>query len=312
MYKLLVSFFSILTSFVFLFAQTTFALTFPDINSNTDYNKEIEYIVGQGYASGFSDGTFKPLNAITRAEFTKILINAKFSSSEITNCQNIHTITFPDISSDNIFRNYICLAQREGIINGFSDGTFKPENDITFGEAAKIAFRSLYERISLSFDAQLIEYINLLDHTDSYPPTLLSRDINRSKDASLNRAEMSYLIYRILEVYDDMFYWDLYKNETHSYINDDGILKLGIGGEGHITEQNVNFTTNNWDLDCTSGFMGIDISIIEKGVTETVNLKMECSTGLSSTYSYKDYFIMELSDFDLSAPYVLLKITLLK
>ncbi|MDU6113842.1 MAG: S-layer homology domain-containing protein [Paeniclostridium sordellii] len=94
-------------------------------------NKEIQQFISNGFINGYEDGTFKPDNSITRAEFVKIA-NKYFGFTAKGN-EN-----FTDVNQGDWFYNDICIAQKEGYINGYEDGTFKPDKTITREEAAKI------------------------------------------------------------------------------------------------------------------------------------------------------------------------------
>ncbi|MFA6917860.1 MAG: S-layer homology domain-containing protein [Candidatus Gracilibacteria bacterium] len=123
------------------------AMTFPvahasfsDVSESYDYNNAVNYVQQRSLVQGYEDGTYRPDNQITRAEFTKIIIGARFTQDEIDNC--VPTKNFPDVKSDKWYAKYVCVAKNEGIIAGFQDGTFKPINNITFAEAAKIVANS--------------------------------------------------------------------------------------------------------------------------------------------------------------------------
>ena len=99
--------------------------------------KSITELMQAGFISGYPDGTFKPDNAITRAEFLKIITSvlglAPASSS---------SSSFSDVSSEDWFFGYIMAAVEKGIVSGYPDGTFKPNNPITRQEAAKIVVKA--------------------------------------------------------------------------------------------------------------------------------------------------------------------------
>lgn len=110
--------------------------SFPDVSKNHTYYNAIDYVQEQGIVSGYEDGTFKPDDKINRAEFTKIIIGAIYTSEEIDNCK--FEKKFPDVPENEWYAKYIYVARNEGIINGYPDGTFKPGNEINFAEASKI------------------------------------------------------------------------------------------------------------------------------------------------------------------------------
>lgn len=94
--------------------------------------KKCEYAVkmlnGLGIISGYPDNTFRPENLITRAEVSTIL--TKLKNLSIKEGQEV---PFWDIS-DHWAKDYICTIYRNGFVNGYPDGDFRPENNITYAE----------------------------------------------------------------------------------------------------------------------------------------------------------------------------------
>jgi hypothetical protein len=85
--------------------------------------KSILALTSKGAVNGYPDDSFKPNNNITRAEFASILVNAldlKGTSSNIFNDTTSHWA-----------KEAISIAKANGIISGFADGTFKPNEFIT-------------------------------------------------------------------------------------------------------------------------------------------------------------------------------------
>lgn len=83
----------------------------------------------KGLIQGYEDGTFKPGNTITRAEFVTLMNNAKGFWSE-------GSINFSDVKNGSWFYSAVARAVAAGYVKGYSDGSFKPNNTITRAEAA--------------------------------------------------------------------------------------------------------------------------------------------------------------------------------
>lgn len=83
----------------------------------------------KGLIQGYEDGTFKPGNTITRAGFVTLMNNAKGFWSE-------GSINFSDVKNGSWFYSAVARAVAAGYVNGYSDGSFKPNNTITRAEAA--------------------------------------------------------------------------------------------------------------------------------------------------------------------------------
>lgn len=83
----------------------------------------------KGLIQGYEDGTFKPGNTITRAEFVTLMNNAKGFWPE-------GSINFSDVKNGSWFYSAVARAVAAGYVKGYSDGSFKPGNTITRAEAA--------------------------------------------------------------------------------------------------------------------------------------------------------------------------------
>ncbi|MCC8169215.1 MAG: S-layer homology domain-containing protein, partial [Oscillospiraceae bacterium] len=109
----------------------TSALAFDDVTEDSEYYNQIMKVSQEGIISGYEDNTFKGENEITRAEFSKMICKA-FSITEGSGK------TFPDVPQDLWVAEYIDALSSKGIINGYEDGTFKPDNNILVKEAVKM------------------------------------------------------------------------------------------------------------------------------------------------------------------------------
>ena len=112
-----------------LFATTN---EFPDVEDDRWSNKAISTVANGGYVNGYEDGTFKPANPITRAEFVTIATRFYAVDEVYTN-----EVNFTDVNGHWAER-YIKYATASGWIDGYEDNTFKPDQYITRAEVMKI------------------------------------------------------------------------------------------------------------------------------------------------------------------------------
>lgn len=142
MHKKLIS--SMLLSFILI--TPTYIQANPKLSDIYTHwaKKEINQFISSGYANGYKDGTFRPDNSITRAEFIK-LVNKYFGFN------NKESINFSDINTNDWYYNDICIAQKANYINGYEDKTFKPNKTITREEVAKILI-SIKNQKDLNYD----------------------------------------------------------------------------------------------------------------------------------------------------------------
>ena len=111
--------------------------SFSDVSSTAWYNNAISTLTNMGIISGYPDGTFRPNAGITRAEFAKIAV-----SFFDVNVDNTLGSKFSDVGGA-WYTKYINLAAELNIVNGYADGTFRPNNLITRAEAMKIVNNTL-------------------------------------------------------------------------------------------------------------------------------------------------------------------------
>ncbi|MDO4542386.1 MAG: S-layer homology domain-containing protein, partial [Bacillota bacterium] len=119
-----------------LFAMSTgvFALDFSDVKSNDWFVEDLTDAVDAGIIKGYEDGTFRPNEMVSRAEMVAMFnraLDIKYSRS----------ISYTDVKAKEWFTNDVEKAQYAGIVNGYDDGTFRPNNPILRVEAGALMGR---------------------------------------------------------------------------------------------------------------------------------------------------------------------------
>lgn len=112
----------------------------PDVEG-TKFEDAVARLVNLGIISGFPDGTYKPGEAVTRAQFAKI-IAAALGLGETAGFAAGET-KFSDVAADHWASGYVNVAVDLGIIAGYPDGTFMPEKEVTYAEAIKMIVAAL-------------------------------------------------------------------------------------------------------------------------------------------------------------------------
>ena len=113
---------------------------FSDITDNYTATA-VETLRLMGVLDGYGDGTFRPNAVLTRAQFCKMAVYAMDGSSELGRYSTV-TI-FPDVKPSLWAASYINMAAKKGVIAGFADGKFKPNQTVTTGQAVTILMRGL-------------------------------------------------------------------------------------------------------------------------------------------------------------------------
>ena len=119
-------------------AQSRYATksnSFSDVAADAWYCESVSTLSGMGIITGYPDGTFRPNEKITRAEFATLL-------SRFTEAKPAGTASFSDTAS-HWARAAIETASANGWVTGYPDGTFRPNNSITRAEAMTMINRML-------------------------------------------------------------------------------------------------------------------------------------------------------------------------
>jgi len=179
---------------------------FFDVPNDHPYVDAIDYLTRNDIVKGYENRSFRPENAINRAEFTKILLSVLYPEKYIDDCIDnlknntdavIPQLVFPDVPHDAWFAKSVCAAWTNGIVGGYPDGKFYPEEGVSFAAAAKM--------LSLGFGLTGIELPELgLNNSIWYTPYVEILAANRaiplsinSMNQPINRGEMAEMIYRL-------------------------------------------------------------------------------------------------------------------
>lgn len=110
---------------------------FTDVASGAWYNNAVSTLTRAGILDGYEDGSFRPNASITRAEFTKIAV------SFFKHVGGASANPFNDVPDSAWYAEFVKAAAELGLIDGYEDGTFRPNAPITRAEACTIVNRTL-------------------------------------------------------------------------------------------------------------------------------------------------------------------------
>lgn len=167
-----------------------------DIPSHHFYDAVMKYSAA-GMISGYSDGTFKPGQNITRQDAAKLL--ALVLDLDV---KNVSDPGFKDVSKTSPYYSYIAALVEAGIISGYEDNTFKPGDSLTRAQMAKI--------ITLGFELEDVNSFQLpfKDINDKqwhmeFVRTLYAHEITTgttpttfSPNAFVTRGQMASFVFR--------------------------------------------------------------------------------------------------------------------
>jgi len=121
----------VLSSFSFAFAAN-----FEDVEG--DYEEAINALVALGVVRGYEDGTFRPENILTRAELAVLLVEALGYGGLVAGSKS----NFSD-TQNHWSNGYVGIAAGTGLVLGYPDGTFKPDQPLTYDEAITMILRAI-------------------------------------------------------------------------------------------------------------------------------------------------------------------------
>ena len=118
------------------------ATTLKDIKG-TKYESAVENLIEVGLVNGYpEDNTYRPNVVVTRAQMAKMMVVALGEEGKVANAATKKS-TFTDIKNGHWAYGYVNVAKDLGIINGYPDGRFGPDETVTYAEATTMAIRAL-------------------------------------------------------------------------------------------------------------------------------------------------------------------------
>ena len=190
---------------------------FNDITTHWGKNY-IEALYRKGIVKGRSKGVFAPNENLTRAEFTKVILNA--IGAEADDPDEIEDSPFTDVHLYSWYLPYVKKAKDLGLISGYSDGTFRPEQFLNRAEAVKMiisAFKfDLIRPISESVDNQrrysdlksnqwYFPYVDFVIQQGIMQGTQKNRNLYKFHPGNLiTRAEMAKLAIKTIELAEEL------------------------------------------------------------------------------------------------------------
>ena len=99
-------------------------------SSKIEYKEAVDVVSAAGIVEGYEDGAFNPQNTLTRGAAAKIICNLILGPTT-AGALVADTAPYSDVPTTNTFAGYIAYCQKEGIISGYADGTFKPAATLT-------------------------------------------------------------------------------------------------------------------------------------------------------------------------------------
>lgn len=164
------------------------ASSFPDVPENASYAEAAEYLNEIGIMQGDTNGKFNPDNMVTRAQMAAIICRM-YVETDVSAASNT---SFSDVPKTYWASGYIAKASALGVINGRTDGTFGPNDSVTYEQALAMVLRAM----GLTNEADSAGgypdgYIKIADESG------FSANLSASKGTALTRWQIAQLLYNI-------------------------------------------------------------------------------------------------------------------
>ena len=245
--------------FAMMLSTVAFAGSFPDVADDADYASAIETLAAMGFFKGDDNGNFNPDATITRAEYAVIVCRLLgIEGSATGKCD------FTD-AADHWATGYIKMANQYGIVKGYGDGNFGPDDAVKYEEAVKMLVCALgYEPMATSKGGYPTGYIAVASQIG-----LLDGVSGAAQGTGAARNIVATMTYNALDIPvmeqtgfgTDISYEIMKENDDHdkaTLLTKMGIYKLGgtvdanskVGyGVEKVNAGQISFTVDD-DYDC--------------------------------------------------------------
>lgn len=230
---------------------TASAVLFTDVHNNHPYLPAIRYLKENGIIVGYSDGTFRPDQEVNRAEALKLLTLSKkilgegaasedaerlfdeeanlllglttdtpeehASTEDIQVDTSVTNLNFDltDVPQDVWYHKYVLQAFKNGIIQGYTDRTFRGGNTVNLAEAVKMLLET--NEVELPSEDEITKnpfkdadmnawYAPYLQYAKVNYVLIADMDLRVHPDKNITRQEIANLIYRFYSLGDGQTY----------------------------------------------------------------------------------------------------------
>ncbi len=225
--------------------------SFNDVETDSVYGKAIEYLVGTGILSGYSQEEFGSSDPLTRAQFAKIVV---LMSGREKEALTKTTEAFTDVPINHWALGYINEAASLGLITGYPDGSFGADEKITYAQAITVILRTLgYSEAEVGTN-----WPN--DYINKAKELLITDGLTFKRNDIITREVAAYMLYNSLYA----------KNGSGSDISGlkklDGVVIYGISS--------LNSSIGKDDVLTSSGTLKKGTAFSEEYIGKKVNLKV--------------------------------------
>lgn len=158
---------------------------FSDIDTTQWYHDSIDYALVHGLFNGMSATTFEPEGTMTRSMLVTVLYRLSGSPAIVVGRD------FTDVSADSWYAPSVTWAKVVGVIDGYPDGTFRPEDDVTREQVAAILYRYAKYRGIFVGKSEPIEGFTDADTVNDWAQTEMSWAIRVGLINGMNNGKLA-------------------------------------------------------------------------------------------------------------------------
>lgn len=188
MKKKVLSFFLVLTLLVGALPVSALA-SFSDI-TDADTALAAATLESMGIVNGTSPGTYSPNTKLTRAQFCTLAVRMMGLQDDAA--AQGYKMLFSDVKPGFWYTGYVNLAYAKGIINGYGNGKFGPEDEVTYGQAATITLRLLGYTAGDIGKLWPADYVAFAENLD------LAQGLSLDANSRVTRGQAAILLYNTL------------------------------------------------------------------------------------------------------------------
>jgi hypothetical protein len=179
---------------------------FQDMSDkDEELNKAVDFLTAKGIVTGVTKDTFEPDSPLTRSQFVTMLVKSFYALDKSL------TADFKDVKKADWFHDYVASSQKEKIVVGMEDGTFRPDDLITKEQMAAVVSRAMVNKRKYEYPQNEMDYLAFIKDRDNVSEwarkeaalSIKERMLEISSDSQLNpqssvtRGEAARTLYRL-------------------------------------------------------------------------------------------------------------------
>lgn len=174
-----------------------------DIDDLSEYEKQaIRFMVVRGYFN-LNNNKFNPTSALTRYDFAESLVRMFFALDNDADC------SFPDV--DKKHYRYVAASQKDNIVHGFADGTFRGNDNVTVEQVIALTARTINQKNGYVYPENIDKYLNFTNDNVigdwakkeialAIREGIYSPDMNLKFADDVSRKDAAVMLYRLFMI----------------------------------------------------------------------------------------------------------------